>query len=40
MTIPASLITLIAFALHGLLAVFMVVLAVDMVLDRRMKRRK
>jgi uncharacterized membrane protein YuzA (DUF378 family) len=37
MTIPASLITLIAYALYGLLAVWMVVLAVT---DRRMKRRK
>ena len=36
----ASSIYFIAYALHGLLAVFMVVLAVDMVLDRRMKRRK
>jgi len=40
MTIPASTIYLIAFALHGLLAVYVVVLAVDMALDRWMKRRK
>ena len=39
MTISASLITLIAYALHGLLAVYVVVTAVDMALDRRMKRR-
>ena len=37
MTIPASILYFIAYALHGLLAVWMVVLAV---LDRRMKRRK
>ena len=37
MTIPSALITLIAYALHGLLAVWMVVLAVT---NRRMKRRK
>jgi len=40
MTISASLITLIAYALHGLLAVYVVVTAVDMALDRRTKRRK
>ena len=40
MTISASLITLIAYALHGLLAVYVVVTAVDMALDRWMKRRK
>ena len=40
MTIPASILYFIAYALHGLLAVYVVVTAVDMALDRRTKRRK
>ena len=40
MTIPSDTIHLIAYALHGLLAVYVVVTAVDMALDRRTKRRK